>query len=83
MEISLNHYQLKALLEMSESSGDPECYDTIVIAPGKENGHSGPGLYAWFYECPEEGASFIGEDEDDDARASKIAEEREANASAE
>ncbi|UVL53984.1 hypothetical protein [Pseudomonas sp. B21-035] len=80
MEISLTHYQLKALLEMSESSGDPECYDTIVIKMGEDKAHSGPGLYAWFQECPEEGASFLGEDEEDDARAAKIADEREAAA---
>ncbi|QEU28812.1 hypothetical protein [Pseudomonas luteola] len=77
MEISLNHYQLKALLEMSESSGDPECYDTLVIMKGDERGHSGPGLYAYFQECAEEGAIFIGVDEEDDERAAKIAESRE------
>ncbi|MCW8159014.1 SIMPL domain-containing protein [Stutzerimonas stutzeri] len=77
MQLKLTHYQIKALLEMSESSGDPECYDTIVLQMGDEKGHSGPGLYAWFEECPEEGASFIGTDAEDQARASAVADARE------
>ncbi|CAM3212848.1 hypothetical protein [Pseudomonas fluorescens] len=77
MKITLSHYQLKELLEMSESSCDPECYDAIVIQVGDDTAHSGPGLYAWFDECPEEGASYIGDDAEDQERANRIGEERE------
>lgn len=67
-KIELTHHQIKALLEMSEASGDPECYDDLVLQMGGENAHSGPGLYAWYSECPEEGAQFIGTDAEDQAR---------------
>lgn len=82
MKITLSHYQLKQLLEMSESSGDPECYDAIVIQVSDDTAHSGPGLYAWFDECPEEGASYIGDDAEDQERANRIQEERETARSA-
>lgn len=75
-KIELTHYQIKALLEMSEASGDPECYDDLVLQVAGENAHSGAGLYAWFSECPEEGSTFIGRDADDQARGEAIAEER-------
>lgn len=78
MKIELTHYQIKALLEMSESSGDPECYDTLVLQIGDDRAHSGPGLYAYFDECREEGAIFIGKDDEDQARADAVAESREA-----
>jgi len=77
MKIKLTHYQIKALLDMSESSGDPECYETIVLQVSDGAGHSGPGLYAWFEECPEEGASFLGVDAEDQARAEAIADAKE------
>ncbi len=73
--IELNAYQLRALLEMAESSGEPED-DPVIIKMG--DGHSGPGLYAYWRECPEEGASFIGENEEDQQRANKLAEAFEA-----
>lgn len=75
-KIELTHHQIKALLEMSEASGDPERYDDLVLQMGGENAHSGPGLYAWYSECPEEGAQFIGTDAEDQARGDAIAEGR-------
>lgn len=73
-KIELTHYQIKALLELSEASGDPECCDDLVLQMGGEKAHSGPGLYAWYDECPEEGATFIGRDAEDQARGDAIAE---------
>lgn len=74
-KIELTHYQIKALLEMSESSGDPECYDDLVLVIGDEHSHSGTGVYAYFSCCPEEGAIFIGKDAEDQARGDAIAQE--------
>lgn len=71
-KIMLNHYQIKALLELSESSGDPEMFDEMELVIGGENAHSGPGVYACFTECQEEGAIYLGEDEADDERAQAI-----------
>lgn len=75
--ISLNLYQIRALLEMADSSGEPEG-DELIIVKGDDACHSGPGLYAYFSECPEEGASFIGDDEEDQQRGNKLAEAFEA-----
>lgn len=78
MKIKLTHYQIKALLEMCESSGDPECCDDLVLQIGDNRAHSGPGLYAYWSECPEEGALFIGKGEADQACADALADSREA-----
>lgn len=75
-KIELTHYQIRSLLELSESSGDPEHQDDLILQLGDEKSHSGPGLYAYFAECPEEGATFIGRDAEDQARGDAIAEER-------
>lgn len=69
MEIELNLYQARALVEMLESSDVED--DPIILKEG--DGHSGPGLYAYWRECPEEGAVFIGTDEDDQNRGDSIA----------
>lgn len=74
--ISLNLYQIRALLEMADSSGEPEG-DALIIVNG--DGHSGPGVYAYFTECPEEGAEFIGENEEDQQRGNQLAEQFEAS----
>lgn len=75
MRINLTHYQIKALLELSESSGDPDCYDDLTLCFTNEfAAHSGPGLYAAFQEVPEEGYTFLGEDEEDQARGDAICE---------
>lgn len=75
MEIELNLYQAQALVEMLEASDDP-ADDPLIIKEG--DGHSGPGLYAYWRECPEEGAVFIGTDEADQERGNAIADSREA-----
>ena len=75
MEIELNLYQAKALVEMLDSSDDP-ADDPIIIKEG--DGHSGPGLYAYWRECPEEGAVFIGKDEEDQARGDALGDQAEA-----
>jgi hypothetical protein len=75
MEIELNLYQAQALVEMLEASDAP-ADDPLIIKEG--DGHSGPGLYAYWRECPEEGAVFIGTDDADQERANAIADSREA-----
>lgn len=77
MSIELNLYQAKALVEMLEASDDP-AEDPIVILEG--DGHSGHGLYACWRECLEEGAFFIGKDEDDQLRGDAIADLAERSA---
>lgn len=72
MSIELNLYQVRAMLEMLEASGDEDVDDPIVIEE-RVGGHSGPGLYAYFRECPEEGCSFIGVDQADQDRGNAIA----------
>lgn len=73
MKIDMTHYQIKTLLDLAEGSGDPECYDgmTLVLVED-DSAHSGPGLYASFQEVPEEGYTFLGEDEADQARGDAI-----------
>ena len=74
-KIPVTHFQLKALLEISESSGDPECYDDLhLVVVADDSAHSGPGLYAQFQEVPEEGFMFIGEDQEGQDRGEKICE---------
>ena len=68
--IELNHFQIKALLDLSEASVDPESYDEIALRVVEDNSaHSGPGLYATYPEAPEDGWMFIGKDEEDQSRA--------------
>ena len=73
MRIELTHFQIKQLLELSESSGDPECTDDLLLVLVEDNSaHSGPGLYAQFQEVPEEGYMFIGVDQEDQDRGDAI-----------
>ena len=65
MGIELNKYQLTELLEIASMS-DEEEGDNICILEG--DGHSGKGLYAYWVECPEEGAMYIPVDEEDNQR---------------
>lgn len=75
-KIELNHFQIKSLLNLSEISGDPECYEELELRLVEGNGaHSGPGLYAIYPEAPENGWLFIGKDEEDQARADAICDE--------
>lgn len=76
MKIALTHYQIKELLELSESSGDPECTDDLYLTIGDDRAHSGAGLYAQFQEVPEEGFMFIGKDEADQQRGNAICDAR-------
>ena len=32
----------------------------VVVLEGDDSHHSGPGLYAYFTACPDEGAIFLG-----------------------
>lgn len=74
--IELNHFQIKSLLDLSEVSGDSECYDEIELRLVEDDSaHSGPGLYATYPEVPENGFLFIGKDDDDQARADAICDE--------
>jgi hypothetical protein len=73
MKTELTHFQIKALLELAEGSGDPENFDDLNIRIVVEDtAHSGPGLYAEFQEVPEEGWHFIGTDHEDQARGDSI-----------
>lgn len=74
MKIDITHYQIKALLDLSEGSGDPECYDDMTLIVMDESGHSGAGLYAAFQEVPEEGYTFLGADEENQAQGDAICE---------
>lgn len=75
MKIHMTHRQIRELLDLSESSGDPECYDamTLVVVTG-DSAHSGPGLYCQFQEVPEEGYMFLGADDEEQARGDAICE---------
>jgi hypothetical protein len=42
----------------------------VTLQRGDEHGHSGPGLYAWYSDMPEEGAGFLGAEPDDEATPS-------------
>lgn len=73
MKINMTHRQIKELLELSESSGDPEAYDDMTLVVVEDNSaHSGPGLYCQFYEVPEEGYMFLGADDEDQARGDAL-----------
>lgn len=72
MKIDIAHFQIKALLDLAEASGDPESYDDMTLIVMDQGGHSGPGLYAAFQEVPEEGYTFLGADEEDQARGDAI-----------
>lgn len=75
IKITVTHFQLKALLELAESSGDPESYDDLcLISVPDDSAHSGPGLYAQFQEVPEEGFMFIGDSQEDQERGNQVCE---------
>ena len=42
----------------------------VTLQRGDEHCHSGPGLYAWYSDMPEEGAGFLGAEPDDEATPS-------------
>ena len=56
MSITINQRETEALLAMFRGeSGD----ETITVIDGDENSHSGPGLYAYDSEYPDEGSIFL------------------------
>lgn len=58
-EIQLTPYQLKGVIECFGGEDD----DPLVLLMGDERCHSGPGLYGYYQELPEEGVMFFGVDE--------------------
>jgi hypothetical protein len=54
--IEFRREQAQALLDMF--GGDDET--VITVAPGDASSHSGPGLYAYISDYPDEGAIFLG-----------------------
>lgn len=60
--IELTLAQAQAIVAMFGGEEDPEV--TVTVREGKI-GHSGPGLYAWWTDLPEEGAIFLSEQEED------------------
>lgn len=60
MSITFTHAQAEALLECF--GGDEEA--TITVIEGDETSHSGPGLYAYSSEYPDEGLIFLPEEHD-------------------
>ena len=52
--VQMNYGQVKQLLEFFGG------VDGEVVVAECSDGHSGPGLYAWCEDHPEEGASFLG-----------------------
>ena len=59
--VELTLAQAKAIVAMFGGDEEPEA--TITVRAGKI-GHSGPGLYAWFTEYPDEGSFFLPEQDD-------------------
>lgn len=73
MKIHMTHRQIRELLDLSESSGDPECYDDMTLMfVEDDSAHSGPGLYCQFQEVPEEGYMFLGADDEEQSRGDAI-----------
>ena len=61
-EITLDFKMATELLEMF--GGEP---GLVTLQQGGERSHSGAGLYAFWSDMPEEGASFLGAEPDDEA----------------
>lgn len=73
MKIKMTHRQIRELLDLSESSGDPEFYDDMALVFVEEDtAHSGPGLYCQFQELPEEGYMFLAATDEEEASAEAI-----------
>ena len=56
MNIEITYEQAKALLEAFGKDTDA----TIIVSIGDGTSHSGPGLYAHYEACAEEGSLFLG-----------------------
>lgn len=66
--LTLDFKQAAELLEMF--GGEP---GLVTLQLGNERSHSGPGLYAYYTELPEEGAGFLGAEPDDEATPQPLA----------
>ena len=53
-------FNLKQALALVAFFGDEESEITVVEVGSDEPSHSGPGLYAYFTEYPDEGATLLG-----------------------
>ena len=54
-------FTLKQAKELISLFGeDEECEITVVEVGSDEQSHSGPGLYAYYSEYPDEGSMFLG-----------------------
>lgn len=51
--INVNRQQAEQLLQMFGGE------DASVVVEHVDDGHSGPGLYAWFEDYPDEGGMFL------------------------
>lgn len=58
MPIDFTLHQAHQLADMWGGDEEP---DTLITVAHCEQGHSGPGLYAWFEEYPEEGSVKLDE----------------------
>ena len=58
MSVELNKQQAEAVVSMLSSEGETI---TIVNCGEDKPGHSGPGLYAFMTDYPDEGAIFLGD----------------------
>lgn len=50
--------EAKDLVELFD--GDTECEIAVSYATRTDKGHSGPGLYAYYVEYPDEGSFLLG-----------------------
>ncbi len=51
------------IINLEQTKDLLECFggeDAEMVLVESEEGHSGKGLYAYFYDYPEEGAVFLG-----------------------
>lgn len=64
----------EAVALMDLFGGDENMVIEVQTDQGCSDPHSGPGLYAWDAEYPEDGSTFLsadpGDDDDDDGRDS-------------
>lgn len=61
MSINITLKQAEAIVDSFGGDGGPED-DPIVHVIAVTTGHSGPGLYLWSKDYPDEGSDFLGEE---------------------
>ncbi|MBF8164322.1 hypothetical protein [Stutzerimonas frequens] len=75
--ITLNHYQLCTLKEISEyHECNPKHFKTLVVYEAGENAHHGSGIYAREQHEMDSEGTYLATDEADQARANAVSEER-------